>query len=380
LEGAAEAIKQLKVGQLVHVVGRIGVNGDRGVSNLRDNSTVDVVTSEVRVLQENYRVVPQSPLHDDDRGARQINPPSGVSSDGSRSTKKGYSAPASVDNTSAAKDPLALRDVWPVIGTEKLDGDSSSVESKRGSRVVVVESVYVVRDLGEALMRETVGYSSHCTTKAAVSSCIGLDCEWLPGPKGGKASSVALLQLATPTTAYLLDLQLLCRPWLPYDADMDEAEAAVDAALRPVFNDSRLSFVGFGIAGDLAKLARSFPHMPCFRAVAAAVEIRTLLSLAFPHSKQFPQAVGLSQLCERLFGRRLNKAQQCSDWSSRPLGPEQLEYAALDAAVLLALFTKLAEEPPVCNCETGKCVQRCVFSEEHVRRGVTLRKPWAAAA
>jgi len=43
----------------------------------------------------------------------------------------------------------------------------------------------------------------------------------------------------------------------------------------------------------------------------------------------------------REFGLDLDKSQQVSDWRSRPLSKEQMEYAALDAEVLLGLFQRL---------------------------------------
>lgn len=48
-----------------------------------------------------------------------------------------------------------------------------------------------------------------------------------------------------------------------------------------------------------------------------------------------------------VLGKPLNKAQQCSAWHVRPLSPEQMLYAANDAAVLLALFDAfVAVAPP----------------------------------
>ena len=44
---------------------------------------------------------------------------------------------------------------------------------------------------------------------------------------------------------------------------------------------------------------------------------------------------------------RLSKDQQCSNWRRRPLRPEQLEYAALDAAVLLVILAEKARS----DCE-----------------------------
>jgi len=51
--------------------------------------------------------------------------------------------------------------------------------------------------------------------------------------------------------------------------------------------------------------------------------------------------LGLSRFCEFYLGKPLDKAEQCSMWSVRPLSLEQRAYAALDAWVCVAIYDKV---------------------------------------
>ena len=53
---------------------------------------------------------------------------------------------------------------------------------------------------------------------------------------------------------------------------------------------------------------------------------------------------GLGVVCERELGKPLDKAEQTSDWTRRPLSKRQLAYAAMDVEVLLALHDRFAGE------------------------------------
>ena len=53
---------------------------------------------------------------------------------------------------------------------------------------------------------------------------------------------------------------------------------------------------------------------------------------------------GLAMVCERELGASLDKGEQTSDWARRPLSPQQLDYAALDAEILLPLHERFSGE------------------------------------
>ncbi len=83
-----------------------------------------------------------------------------------------------------------------------------------------------------------------------------------------------------------------------------------------------------------------------------------------------PQHKGLSGLTAAVLGRPLQKAEQISDWSRRPLRPSQLTYAALDAFVGLEIFLSLRQRAR----EMGavEVFARCV--SEMVTPGKTPKK------
>jgi hypothetical protein len=59
----------------------------------------------------------------------------------------------------------------------------------------------------------------------------------------------------------------------------------------------------------------------------------------------------LGEVCERELGIYMDKRLQISDWTQRPLSPEQMNYAAVDAEVLLDLYEVFNPPPPPENLE-----------------------------
>lgn len=74
------------------------------------------------------------------------------------------------------------------------------------------------------------------------------------------------LQLATRKAALLFDLLALA-PHHP---------TALDACLAPIFESPEVLKLGFGLTGDLAKLAGSWPEVQAFKVVAGVLDLRPL--------------------------------------------------------------------------------------------------------
>jgi len=73
-----------------------------------------------------------------------------------------------------------------------------------------------------------------------------------------------------------------------------------------------------------------------------AIPIRSIFDTLPASRKKYKGKVEgghkLGEVCERELGIFLDKEMQTSDWTTRPLSPEQLAYAAIDAEVLLGLY------------------------------------------
>ena len=178
---------------------------------------------------------------------------------------------------------------------------------------------------------------------------IGIDCEWKPSflmATPWEPQPVLLLQISVQPLqkVFLLDLQRLLRPLLAPSEAMNPLETEVCDVLTKVFLSHRLLKVGFQLKADFRLLAGSYPHITAFRVVHTVVEVsgiaRKAMQLAkIRNSRQLVSS--LARLTEYLTKKPLSKEQQVSDWSNRPLTPEQIEYSSLDAAILPFLFEKV---------------------------------------
>ncbi|KAF6001219.1 hypothetical protein F1559_001187 [Cyanidiococcus yangmingshanensis] len=179
------------------------------------------------------------------------------------------------------------------------------------------------------------------------SRCVGLDVEWKPVRTAGLEPRCALLQVAFLKDVFLVDLLRL---------DLDRLFASqLNEALQLLFRSPDILKVGFGFSADLARLRRSYRYLSCLDVI---VSLRDLDRINWEDSGGFCATlatrvgrtnvrrrgrltVGLAQLVEALLGRWINKCPRCSNWEARPLSPVQIEYAALDAWVLLMLLERM---------------------------------------
>jgi len=184
---------------------------------------------------------------------------------------------------------------------------------------------------------------------------IGFDCEW-----HDSINFVALLQLSTTTNSWLLDIPALTMT--------KEGCDALRVTVGALFSRSNRRLVlGFSCKDDIKRL-RASPCVPTlthwFPQKDYELNVRDLRHIVAEISPRLDngrglQNFGLSRLCEVFLGKQLDKAEQCSDWLIRPLSPEQIEYAALDAWACAAIHAKMQ----TMDAFAGDPIQQVALSE-----------------
>jgi hypothetical protein len=229
---------------------------------------------------------------------------------------------------------------------------------------------------------------------------VAIDGEWRMAACNLGNERLALLQLATEDAIFLLDTLLL---------EKVVSESKLRRFLADLLTSDKVMKLGYGIDGDFRMLAKSWNFavdiigspkkildLQLFvPAVQKIVDKFSDISRAksTPSGDHFDEehedhllvaARGLSLLVLRCFGKPLDKSQQLSDWERRPLRPEQMLYAALDAYCLLEVYHYLREEaravdPNFDPAPTGPSTQKSVSAVFEEEKEAALRQAQAQA-
>jgi hypothetical protein len=336
-EDGVKALKRLKVGQLIMVQGRTNVENRRSLKNWIRKKSLDIAVFDYQLLQ------PQKVIN--------MRKQSLAPKEQSKSTERVCKKTESISNL-------------PFLQLHDLIEDASLEEV-----VSIVDSRETVATFNEDL-------SQWLTANPNETGLVGVDCEWKPNFRAvSEAQPVLLLQICfyPLKRIHLLDLQTLLRPLLLPSESLNPLEMAVSKVISELFQTKRLIKVGFQVAHDFQKLAASYPHIKEFQEVHTVLEASKLGMKVMEMTKQPGSRLAtssLSKMTELFIGRILNKEQQVSDWSLRPLINEQIVYASLDAVVTPVIVENLIKsigaqffsEPQLGRCENDPAFYKSLIS------------------
>jgi len=188
-------------------------------------------------------------------------------------------------------------------------------ENTLPGRVIERPTKQAIREMplfdGMSIEQIIIVEDAHSLTRAknalAGQPVLGFDTESKPTFKPGeKSKGPHLIQFSTEDQAVLIPIGY---------------QDGVDYALS-IIEDAGVMKVGFGLSGD-GKLFRN----------KFGVSLRNTMDLCqkLKNKYHFEQPVGAKAAVALVFGRRLSKSAQRSNWAVWPLDEHQIKYAANDA-------------------------------------------------
>ena len=143
---------------------------------------------------------------------------------------------------------------------------------------------------------------------------LGFDTETRPSFRKGRVNAPSLVQFATEEAVVLVQLS-----WMP-----------LDEGLAALLSDPLHVKTGVAIGDDMRELGKLRPFTP-----AGLADVGAFARAQRLHSQ------GLRTLAANLFGLRISKGPQCSNWSAKVLSRRQIQYAATDAWISRAIYLRM---------------------------------------
>lgn len=178
-------------------------------------------------------------------------------------------------------------------------------------------------------------------------SVVAIDTEWSTdstadqshGPPGVHVSTfqisfVTSNQHDNKTPAYVVDIKQCHAHEVSID-DEDDYWTLVRELIAWVLEDPCILVLGFSVGHDLPLLERFIG-----RKLQPAALLDLQVVLGKNHDQSGSSLPGLKACVAKFSQVPLSKTEQCSDWGQRPLSRSQLNYAGLDAVVLLFLLAE----------------------------------------
>lgn len=145
---------------------------------------------------------------------------------------------------------------------------------------------------------------------------LGFDTETRPTFRRGQMHLVALLQISTPDTAFLFRLN----------------QTGLTPSMVRLLEDKHITKVGLSIHDDFLMLWKRHAFTP-----GGFIELQD-------EAKALGIAdMSLQKLYANLYGEKISKNQQLSNWEADVLSEAQMLYAATDAWACIKIHEKIAE-------------------------------------
>jgi ribonuclease D len=168
---------------------------------------------------------------------------------------------------------------------------------------------------GEIMVIDTIDKFYSALPELSSGRIWGFDTETKPSFKKGRKNTVALLQLANDSMAFLFRLNMIGLP----------------VELAGLLADSSVIKAGAAIHDDIKFLQQRRQFTP-----AGFTDLQTVAT------ENGIKNLGLKKLAAIVLGFKISKRQQVTDWEARELSLQQILYAATDAWICYKMYMELS--------------------------------------
>lgn len=145
---------------------------------------------------------------------------------------------------------------------------------------------------------------------------VGFDTETKPSFTHGKSNKIALMQISTAKKCFLFRLQMIGK----------------SEALKNFLENEKIKKIGLALHGDLRNLRVWDKFTP-----------KNFIDLQKIVIQYGIEELGLQKIYAIIFGKKISKSQQLSNWEAKILNQAQQIYAATDAWACREIYLKLIE-------------------------------------
>ena len=167
--------------------------------------------------------------------------------------------------------------------------------------IEVIDSANEVATAVDCLMQEEV---------------VGFDTETKPSFTHGKSNKIALMQISTAKKCFLFRLQMIGK----------------SEALKNFLENEKIKKIGLALHGDLRNLRVWDKFTP-----------KNFIDLQKIVIQYGIEELGLQRIYAIIFGKKISKSQQLSNWEAKILNQAQQIYAATDAWACREIYLNLIE-------------------------------------
>jgi ribonuclease D len=156
----------------------------------------------------------------------------------------------------------------------------------------------------------------HAMRDILQESVVGFDTETRPAFRPGESYPPSLVQFATASAVYLLQIR----------------HQELFGAMREILSSEKVVKAGVSVAADLRNLKQLFEF-----------DERSVVDLGKVAEIHGLKQTGVRNLAGMFLGTRIPKGAKTTNWAARRLTPQQIAYAATDAWACRELYLRFKE-------------------------------------